>query len=161
VWCRVQPDQLDHGGGVARARRDLGRHGDVLEHREARDQVVELEDEPDVPPAEERQLRGAHLGQLGIAKVDRTLRGPVHAAEQVQQRALARSARTENDEHLALEDLRTHSTQGVHLDLAHAVDLAGVAHGEERSSRRVVGHPNPASLLPRPTDVRTRFSATL
>ena len=44
----VEPDQLQRHRGVHGLRRDLGDEGDVLQRGQARDQVVELEDEADV-----------------------------------------------------------------------------------------------------------------
>ena len=46
------------------------REGDVLEAVERRDQVVGLEDEPDLVPPQERELLVVERRQVGLADVD-------------------------------------------------------------------------------------------
>jgi hypothetical protein len=65
------------------------RQFDVLEHRVLGDQVVRLEDEPDLLVADVRELRVAHLGDVGPPEDVLPPGGPIETPQQVQQRALA------------------------------------------------------------------------
>src|SRR5437879_2593821 len=67
------------------------RQRDVLDRRERRDQVVRLEDEPDLVPADDRQLLLGARGDLDVAQQDATRRDAVAPGETVQQRRLARA----------------------------------------------------------------------
>src|SRR5262249_27303048 len=77
---------------------------DVLCRREHRHQIIELEDEADVGGAPARKLA---LGKAVDARArDRDLAGvrPVDAAEQVEQRGLARAGRPHHGDEVALRD---------------------------------------------------------
>ena len=76
------------------------RHHDVLERGELPKQVMELEDEPDLPVPHRREL-GLGLLAVGAAvETHRAARRRIERAEQVQQRALARSARADDGDEL-------------------------------------------------------------
>ena len=81
--------------------RDPQRHPGVLERRELRQQMMELEHEADVPVAERRQLVGRHAREVGVADRARAGVERVEPAEHVQQRALADAGRADDRDHLA------------------------------------------------------------
>src|SRR5438874_726885 len=62
---------------------------DVLDDRVLRQQVVRLEDEPEVGAADLRELVVVHLGDVHVAQEVLPGRRPVQAPEDVEQRALA------------------------------------------------------------------------
>ena len=92
---------------------DLGRAGPVqlqrqhhvLPHGERRDQVEELEDEADVAAAKEGALAVVQRRQLLPAQPQPAAVGPVDAAEQVEQGALAAAAAAQDGDELALGEL--------------------------------------------------------
>jgi hypothetical protein len=74
---------------VARQPRNPHRHLDVLRRVELRQQVVKLEDEPDVAVAELDERRVRHRGQLGVGHANLTGIRAIEPAEEVEQRALS------------------------------------------------------------------------
>ena len=83
--------------------RDAGnphRHLDVLHGLELGQQVMELEDEPDVPVAKLHERGVVHLRQRLSRHHDRARAGTIEAAQQVQQRALADARRADDGHHL-------------------------------------------------------------
>ena len=95
--------------------------------RQARDEVVELEDEADVP-APIRGQRGLVGPRQARCRGSSTwpLRRHVEPADDVEQRRLAGARRPEQDDELPLVQRQAHLSQRVHLDLAHAIDLGEV-----------------------------------
>ena len=90
--------------GVTRPAVQLEREAEVLLHRERRNQIEELEDEPHVMPAEQRAPR---LGRPREREpVDDDLAGGRHVdpADQVEQRGLARAAPPDQDAELSAAD---------------------------------------------------------
>ena len=98
---------------------DLRDERDVLTRGETRDQIIELEYEPDVLAAirRERAIAGSH--QVVVAKPDDAARWRVEAAEDVEKRRLAAAGRPENDDELALEEVEIDALESGHSDLAH------------------------------------------
>ena len=103
----------------ARSRRSLleravSRSGrlDVLEGRQDRDQVVELEDETDVP-APPRRERGSPRASSGLVPATTTLPAAraVDARDQVQQRGLSRSRRAHQGQECPLRDLEVDAVE--------------------------------------------------
>ena len=84
--------------------RQQQRQLDVLLGRQHRQQVVELEDEPDVLRAPLRQLAAAERADGHAADLDRAAGRRVEAADQIEQRGLAGSRRTHQREEIALRD---------------------------------------------------------
>ena len=112
-WTRV-------GRGQAR---DAQRHHRVLHRREFRQQVVELEHEPDMPVAKRDprlvvHRRDAVFADRDVAAVDR-----IQAAEHVQQRALPHSGRAHDRDHLALLDGQVEIAQDVQALARGGVEL--------------------------------------
>ena len=118
--------------GVQGVRADLGRQLHVLESRQVLDQVIELEDEADVPAAVLGELPGVVAAHLAAVHQDGPLRAGVHPAQHVQHRGLARPAGAHDDHELPLLDLKADVVHGADLHLAAAVDLRHVPKGHER-----------------------------
>jgi hypothetical protein len=75
---------------------------DVLEGRQDGDEVVELEDEPDVVGAPAGRLGVGHPADVLAADLDVARGGRIQAGDEVQQRRLARAGRSHQGEELAL-----------------------------------------------------------
>jgi hypothetical protein len=105
------------GSRIHRVVGDVGDEGHVLARGEARDQVVELEDEADVlaPVTRERVARRRPVEraspryQLTLAR-----RGHVEAAEDVEQRRFAAAGGAEQHDELAVEELEIDAAQRLH-----------------------------------------------
>src|SRR5690606_27727908 len=100
----LEPDAREHvrgrlERGGARPAPYQQRHGDVLERAELRQQMVELVDEPEHAVAEHAALALRQASDVLAVDLDQARRRSIEAAEQVQQRALAR-ARSADDRHL-------------------------------------------------------------
>src|SRR5690606_25846274 len=106
---------------------------DVLAHREARDEVVELEHEADMLATIARELGFARLAQLAAGEAHRAARGHVEPPEDVEQRGLAAAGGAEQHDELAALDVEIHVAQRVHLDFAGHVGLGEAARLEDRS----------------------------
>ena len=81
------------GGGEAA---DAQRHGDVVERRELGQQMVELVDEAEMAVAPFALLGRVEGGEVAAAEIDATFGRRLEAAEQMQQRALARPRRADD-----------------------------------------------------------------
>ena len=130
--------------------RELERQEQVLHHGERRQQVEELEDEADVPPAEARALHLGECRQVHVGDADPALVRQVDAADEVEQRRLARSRRPEHGHPLARLDAGARAVEHhVHplslpVALAQARQLEGGTGGlagHRRSGQFVQGHP--------------------
>src|SRR5207248_1850728 len=78
----------------------------VLERAELRQQMVELEHEPDAPVAERDDVRVGKARQRHAVDRNRPLIDAIEAAEHVQQRALPHPGRADDRHHLAGLDLQ-------------------------------------------------------
>jgi hypothetical protein len=123
VAPRRQADPVDRLVDRHRVVDDVGDQGDVLAHREARDQVVELEHEADVAAPERGQLRLRGGAQVLIAKAHFAGARHVEPAQDVEERRLAAARGAEEDDELAGTDVEVDLAQGPDLDLAGAVGL--------------------------------------
>ena len=101
--------------------RNPQRQEDVLLGREHREQVEELEDEADVPPAELGQRVVAEVADLRVGDPHVALVRSVEPGEDVHQRGLTGARRPHDCDQLALGDGKRHSAQGVHRGVARAV----------------------------------------
>ncbi len=121
--------RLIHGHG---RRGDVGHQRHVLGHREAGDEVVELEDEADVLAAiaRERGFVGAAQAQRLEPQVARA--GHVQPAQQVQQRGLAAARGAEHHQELAARDVEVDVRQRADRRRSVAIDLAERAGAEQR-----------------------------
>src|SRR5690348_17276426 len=93
-------------GCVHRIGGDLGDQLDVLQHGQARDEVVELEDETDVfaAIAGQRSLTGAN--QVVVAEPRLTARRRIETTQDVEQGRLAATGWAEKNKEFALVDLQ-------------------------------------------------------
>jgi hypothetical protein len=85
----LQADEGERCRRVDRVFAELGSDFDVFKRREIRDQVVELEDKPDVMPAVVDQPAVTERRDLGTVHKDTAGRDGVHPAKQVEQRRLS------------------------------------------------------------------------
>ncbi len=90
---------------------DQQRHHHVLERGELGQQVVELEDEADLPIAQVVLLLGGQRLILGTVQRDAAAGRFVEGAEEVQQGALARTARADDGDDLATVHREVHMLQ--------------------------------------------------
>ncbi len=95
--------------------RQQQRELDVARRRQHRQQVVHLEDEPDVPRAPGRELAARERVDAIAGNLDRSLRRRVQPADQVEQRRLARARRPHQREKIARGDVDRHALE--HVDL--------------------------------------------
>jgi hypothetical protein len=125
----VQPDakqqffgpspSLGHGHS-----RDSHWHLRVLQGAELGQQMVELEDEADVPIPELHDFGIAQRTEVRAGHGHAALIGPIEAAEHVQKRALADSGRAHDRHHLAFLDVEIEATQDADARLADGIRLA-------------------------------------
>ena len=116
--------------------RDAQRHRHVLDGAELRQQVVELEDEPDVPVPERDPLVVAGGGQLGPRDRDAAPVDGVEPAHTVQQRALPDPGGADDGDHLALVDGQLEVAKDTQPPIARDVGLREGAHVEESHERQ-------------------------
>ena len=102
------------------------REEDVLPGVERGDQVVRLEDEADLGPAQLGQVLVVELGEVGVADVHGAGRERVEPGEAVHQGALPRTRRTHDRGVPAGLEGDGDPVEGADLALADAVDLDGV-----------------------------------
>jgi hypothetical protein len=132
----AQPELFQRLAGppqlVTLATPDTEGHLDVLERRELRQQVVQLEDETDVPVAvggEPARVAGEDL--LATKEQSAGVRG-VETAEAVQEGRLA-DARVADDRHgLPFADFQVEPLQDADAALARAVGLVNAARAQDR-----------------------------
>ena len=125
-----------HRGRALRGRRsgvlagDGERQADVLDDVEQRDQVERLEDEPGALAAEARRLVVGEAADVLALEEHLAGRGPVQAAQELEQGALARAGRAHQGHELAGRHGERHAAHGLHRLAGHRVLL-----GEVRASR--------------------------
>src|SRR6516225_6870097 len=88
-----EKERVGAAPGIVRAC-DLERNADVLPGRERRQQMKELEDEPDPGPAEAREVVLGHRGNLRTVDDDASRGRCVEPGEQTEQRRLAAARRS-------------------------------------------------------------------
>jgi hypothetical protein len=115
----AEADFLEHAGGpavrlAAVHAADDERHGDVLERRELRQQMVELIDEAERRVAHATALGLGHPAERASPHRDRAGTGRVQAAEQVQQGRLARARAPDDHDALTRPDLQVDPRQHAH-----------------------------------------------
>src|SRR4029079_19760842 len=106
---------------------------DVLERGDARNEVEELEDEPDALEPVRLQRALVHRGEILAVDEDRSRRGTIDAAEQVQQRRLAAAARSHDRDRGSLGHVPRAVAQRVHVAGGDLVPLADPANGDPES----------------------------
>ena len=133
---------MQAGGEPDRAERDLGtpaplgarqirqqqRQLDVLDRAQHRDQVVELEDEPDVARAPCRERVLVETGERLARDDDLAAVGAVETGEEVQQRRLPRARRPHERDEASAGNAQRDVLERVHEVDAAAVEARHVAH---------------------------------
>src|SRR5262245_10390373 len=117
--------------GPHRALGDVRDERHVLPGSEAWDQVVELENEADVPPSVCGEAAVIEGSQLQILEVQRTTRGVVETAHNVKERGLTAAGGTKEDDHLPSPHVEIDALQGQHLHLPRCVCLGQSPAGED------------------------------
>ena len=115
--------QIGNAPAVAPAG-ELHHHLDVLVRREGGNQIEELEHKADMQAAESAQFARSVSRNILPSNHDRAAVGRFDAADDVEQRRLARSARTEYRHELARTDIEIDLTQGTNRGPALAVGFA-------------------------------------
>src|SRR5512139_309479 len=103
----------------------------VLEGGEDRDQIIELEDEPDMRGAPGGELRFGQTGDVDVPHGDRAGVGPVQTRNEIQQGALAGARRAHERQEFPLDDGQRDALE--HRDdlVSPAVGLAEVANVDD------------------------------
>ena len=117
---------------VAQQQRQL----DVLNRIQHRNQVVELEDESDVPAAPLGQLAFRQRCEVSSGHNHLARRRAVDAGDQVQQRGLARARRPHQRQELALRHFEAQAVEHRDLLAIAVIDLAYVLHTDGASLGR-------------------------
>ncbi len=129
-------DQIVYELLVRRLPGQLGRQEDVLLGVQHREQIEELEDEADMPPAELRQIVVAEVRDLGAVDRYGARCGPIEAGEDVHERRLARARGAHDGGELALRNVERDAAQRVDGRVALAVAAGDVMCGDDRVRRR-------------------------
>ena len=111
---------------------NLGDQPHIFAGRQAGNEIVELKDKADMVAAITGQLGIVKVGQLLIAIKYRPLAGRIESAKDIQQRTLAAARGAQQHNKFAPVQIEIHTTQCMHVDLAHVVDLGDAARGEDR-----------------------------
>ena len=135
VEARRQADLVadQPGLGSGRGRTEAAeqqRQGHVLEQRQGRQQVEELEDEPDAIPPHPRQLVVGEGSERAALEHDAARAGPIHGAAQVQEGGLAASRRPHQRHELARGGDKGHVRHGI--PVLSGVPLGDLGHGEHQ-----------------------------
>src|SRR5215470_4305530 len=115
--------------------RDLSYQRDVLISGEARDQIVELEDEPDMLPAIGGERAVIEPGQFEVLEEDAAAGRLIEAADDVQERRFSAARWAEQHDHLAGPNIEIETVQRMNFDLAGNVGL-----GERPCCEHLFGH---------------------
>jgi hypothetical protein len=118
----AETDRSEKIGAAVAAADELGDQRHVLTGRQRRDEVEELEHEPDARSAELRQPVGVEAGQILTRDPYGAFGGSVDPADDVEQRRLARPARPQEDDELSGADRQVNASERVdgHVALAEA-----------------------------------------
>ncbi len=100
------------------------RHFGITERREIPEQVVPLEDEPEVLATKLGELVRLHRAGLAARHAVGSRRRPIEAAENVHQRGLARARLPDDRHHLAGVNVEVHALERVN-DRRHPPGTAG------------------------------------
>ncbi len=141
--------QVDERDGVADPPLDVStarvhpsdgeREGDVLLDGQEGYEVEGLEDETRLLTPQPRRLAVREATDHVAVEDDLTARGPVQAAEQVEQRALARARRAHEGDELTTSDREGDAAQRLHVGLAEPVAPGQAAGLEDRGPTPIDG----------------------
>ena len=106
----------------------------VLERRDAGNQIVKLEDEPDLAQAVDLERAFVHRSDVLPVDLDDAAGRTIDAAEQIEQRRFSAAARSHDRDRLSLLDAPVDAAQRMHFFRRHLVHLADAAHGHIHAS---------------------------
>jgi uncharacterized protein YqeY len=102
-------------------RSEQQRQFDILQRGQDGDEVEGLEDEPDIRVAPVRQFTLRERRDVRILNQAAAAGRPVDARDEVEQGALARTARSHQGDELPASDIEADAVEGAHLDIALAI----------------------------------------
>src|SRR5579862_12576 len=102
------------------------RHHHILKRREFGEQGVNLPDKTQLPIAKLSEFACRKLTYVILPEVYRTVRWPVQTAEQMQQRALARSGLPDQRQLLAFCDIQVQPAKNDQIGVAGTVPLLDI-----------------------------------
>ena len=146
TWSRRCDMPTRRSVSAARRRASRRRHAaqfqrqsDVLLGRKRGQQIERLEDEPHPLAADDGTLVVVQRGQVDPFQQDLAAGGRFHAAEDVQQGALAGARRTHDRQQFALADLEVDAAQGVNANFPLGPVVLLQAAGFEHVHRQSLG----------------------
>src|SRR5215470_19777745 len=101
--------------------RDLSYQRDVLISGEARDQIVELEDKPDMLPAIGGERAVIEPGQFEVLEEDAAAGRLIEAAHDIEKRRLPAARWAKQHDDLATPNIKVETAQGANFDFARNV----------------------------------------
>ena len=128
-----------------RQRQEQERQLDILIGAQDRQQVIELEHEPDVPRAPARQLPLRHGGDEVLPDPDLALAGAIQTGDQIQQRGFARAAWPHQAEIFAFRHVEVQVVEDVDLLAAAREVLVNAPHAHNR----LRGHTHSSDTSPK------------
>jgi hypothetical protein len=108
-----EPHQVERVGWRHWSISHFGRELDVLAHRQAWDEVVELKDEAHVSAPVCGQGAIVQRRELAVTEPDLSCTRAVEPAQQAQQRRLPAARRPQQDNDLAVEQVQVDAAQGM------------------------------------------------
>ena len=135
---------------------NIGNDGNVFARRQAGNQVVELEYKAHMLAPEARQPSVSGMRQVFAVVPDMTAAGHVQPAQNIEQGRFPTARRPKQNNELPCAQLQIDASQGVHLDIAHAVNLRQALRPKDRICvlfrhaicvRMSCGHSGTSSLL--------------
>jgi hypothetical protein len=116
---RIEPVTLDVLGD-----------GDIVSRRQGGQQIEALEDEPDRVPPKAGAVSVRHFAEIIAIYQHLAAGGTGQAAQDVEQGGLPAAGGPNHRYEFALINSAIHTSQGLHLDLAEAVNFLQVASGD-------------------------------
>ena len=149
-----ETDELeDATGAVAAFGFGAARHDhrqlEVLDGRDARNEIVELKHEADFAKAIHLEGAFVHAADVGAIDLHASARRPIDAAEQIEQCRLAAAARPHDGDGLAVLHLPVDALQRLDVFSRGLVNLADLRDGDIHAARREK-RSSPRSRLPDP-----------
>jgi len=114
----------------------LVRQQDVLFGGQGGEQLVALENEANLPAADQRQLVFAQTGDVDAIEYDGPRRSRIETSEQPEQRALAAAGGPHDGHELARRDLKVDAAQDIDAMAAAIKALGKIPGGQNRGDDR-------------------------
>ena len=123
VDAMAEAYQFQRFFGAHRPMGDLSDQCNVLARREARNQIIELENKPDMLTAVERQLLGGERGHFAIMKMQRAVCREIKAAQNIQEGRFAATGRAQQDDEFPHGHGQVDAAQCMYRSLAGVVNF--------------------------------------